>query len=226
MRKALNIITTVVLVIVLIFTFLLVGVRLFGLQPYTVISGSMEPNIHVGSIVYVKPAAASELTVDMPITYKMSNGAVVTHRIIEIKADERDPSNVSYITKGDANDDPDGTPVHISSVIGRVVFSIPVVGYVCHFIQNPPGSFITVAALMIFVILAFLPDLFLSYRAEVESAKEGKAAPEGESVDTAKLAEELMRLKEELSKRDAELAEKQSGQNSGGEGDSSGNTGG
>ena len=60
MQKALNIATTVVMVLVLIFAFLLVGMRIFGLKPYTVLSGSMEPKIWTGSIVYVKKLSQAE----------------------------------------------------------------------------------------------------------------------------------------------------------------------
>lgn len=174
MRKAINIATTVVLILVLIFAALLVLPRLFGYEPYTVLSGSMEPEYHVGSLIYVRPTSAAELKVNMPITYRMENGTVVTHRIIEVIVDDNDPTSVSYRTKGDANEDADGTPVHISSVIGRPMFEVPLIGYACYFIQHPPGSFITVAALMIFVIIAFLPDLFSLLREDARE-KKGKA---------------------------------------------------
>lgn len=190
MRKVINIMTTVILILVIIFALLLVGVRFFGLEPYTVLSGSMEPEYHVGSLIYVKKTSAAELTVGMPITYRLESGVVVTHRIVEVLVDEDNPTLVSYRVKGDVNDDPDGTPVPIANVIGRPIFTIPVIGYVCYFIQHPPGSFITVAALMIFVILAFVPDLFAMFAQD--SKVKAKSDREKEKEE---LERELERLK-------------------------------
>lgn len=198
MRKVINTVTTIVFVLVLIFVFLLVGIRIFGLKPYTVLSGSMEPEYHVGSLIYVKDTSVAELEVDMPITYRMKSGTVVTHRIVEINVSESDPTSVTYTTKGDANDDIDGTPVSINDIIGRPVFTIPLLGYVCHFIQNPPGSFITVMLLMSFIILAFLPDLIASMRSSGTQAVEQAGSEELEQ--TKKLISELSELRDGMLK--------------------------
>ena len=56
LKKAWNVLTTIVVIIVVCAAVLLVGVRLIGLQPYTVLSGSMEPVYHTGSLIYVKEA--------------------------------------------------------------------------------------------------------------------------------------------------------------------------
>lgn len=159
MKKVFDIISTVVLVVVIVFAFLLVGVRLFGLAPYTVLSGSMEPNIPVGSLIYVKSVGAAELAVKDPLTYMLEDGTVVTHRIIEILPDEDDPTVVRYRVKGDANQDADGDPVHIKNVIGKPVFTIPLLGYVAYAVQTPPTSFLIIGALVILILLAFLPDV-------------------------------------------------------------------
>lgn len=199
MRKVINILTTVIFVLVLVFVFLLVGIRVFGLKPYTVLSGSMEPEYHVGSLIYVKDTSAAELEVDMPITYRMKNGTVVTHRIVEIHVDENNPTDVKYTTKGDANDDIDGTPVSINDIIGRPVFTIPLLGYVCHFIQNPPGSFITVMFLMTFIILAFLPDLIASIRNSGTKIEEQQTQKD-ELEQTKKLISQLSELRDGMLK--------------------------
>ena len=53
-RKTWNIISTVLVALVVLLALLLVGARLFGLQVFTVLSGSMEPTYHTGSLIYVK----------------------------------------------------------------------------------------------------------------------------------------------------------------------------
>ena len=63
MKRAVNIITSTLLVLVLLLAAALVGVRLFGIAPYTVLSGSMEPTYPVGSLIYVKPIDTNDLQV-------------------------------------------------------------------------------------------------------------------------------------------------------------------
>lgn len=146
--------------IVVLLAIALVGVRLIGLQPYVVLSGSMEPTYHVGSLIYVKTVDYKELEVGDPITYMINQDTVVTHRIIEVLADEKDPDTIRYFTQGDANSVADGTSVHYKNIIGKPVFSIPYLGYVSNYIQNPPGTYVAIAVGAILILLVFLPDLF------------------------------------------------------------------
>lgn len=159
-KKILNSLTTIIVVMVVILAIMLVGVRLFGLQVYSVLSGSMEPEYPVGSLIYVKKVNYKELKAGDPITYLLDEDTVVTHRIIEVLVDEEDPNTIRYFTQGDANDVPDGASVHYKNIIGKPVFSIPYIGYVSNYIQNPPGMYIAIAAGAILILLVFLPDLF------------------------------------------------------------------
>ena len=137
----------------------LVGVRLLGLQPFVVLSGSMRPTYEVGSLIYVKSVDYKELKIGDPITYMISQDTVVTHRIIEVLVDEEDPNTIRYFTQGDANEQPDGTSVHYKNIIGKPVFSVPYLGYVSNYIQNPPGMYMAIATGAILILLVFLPDL-------------------------------------------------------------------
>ena len=166
-KKIWNWISWVLVGIVVLLAIALVGVRLVGLQPFVVLSGSMEPTYHVGSLIYVKSVNHKDLEVGDPITYMVSQDTVVTHRIIEVLVDEEDPETIRYFTQGDANDVPDGSSVHYKNIIGKPVFSIPYLGYVSNYIQNPPGSFVSIASGALLILLVFLPDIF----AEDESSK-------------------------------------------------------
>ena len=159
-KKIWNWISGVLVGIVVLLAIALVGVRLVGLQPYVVLSGSMEPTYHVGSLIYVKSVDYQELQVGDPITYMISQDTVVTHRIIEVLMDEEDPDTIRYFTQGDANEQPDGTSVHYKNIIGKPVFSIPCLGYVTNYIQNTPGMYVAIAAGAILILLVFLPDIF------------------------------------------------------------------
>lgn len=153
---------------------ILVGVRLVGLNTYVVLSGSMEPTYHTGSLLYVKSVDPQDLRVGDPITFMLNEDTVATHRIIEILPDEEDSSVLRFRTQGDANDAPDGTPVHYKNVIGKPVFSVPYLGYFANFVQNPPGLYFAIGFAVVLVLLVFLPDLL------DDSGKKGKGKGAGE----------------------------------------------
>lgn len=159
-KKFWNIFSTVLVALVVALAIALVGVRLVGLKPFAVLSGSMEPTYHVGSLIYVKSVDYKQLQPGDPITFMISQDTVVTHRITEVLVDEEDPDTIRYFTKGDANDTPDGSSVHYKNVIGKPVFSIPYLGYVSNYIQKPPGMYAAIAVGALLILLVFLPDVF------------------------------------------------------------------
>ena len=159
-KRIWNWISGVLVGLVVLLAIALVGVRLIGLQPYVVLSGSMEPIYHVGSLIYVKSVDYKELEVGDDITYMLDENTVVTHRIVEVLVDEEEPDTIRYLTKGIANDVQDGGSVHYKNIIGQPVFTIPYLGYAANYIQNPPGTYIALSAGAILLLLVFLPDLF------------------------------------------------------------------
>lgn len=160
LKKILNVISTILVAIVVVLALLLVGARFIGLNVYSVLSGSMEPTYHVGSLIYVKDIDTDELKAGDVITYMLDEDTIVTHRIVDVIPDETDPSIIRFQTKGDANDSVDGSLVHYKNVIGTPVFSIPKLGYLANYIQKPPGRYIAISAGAIILLLVFLPDLF------------------------------------------------------------------
>lgn len=160
LKKILNVISTILVAIVVVLALLLVGARFIGLNVYSVLSGSMEPTYHVGSLIYVKDIDTDELKAGDVITYMLDEDTIVTHRIADVILDETDPSIIRFQTKGDANDSVDGSLVHYKNVIGTPVFSIPKLGYLANYIQKPPGRYIAISAGAIILLLVFLPDLF------------------------------------------------------------------
>ena len=172
-KKIWDVTSSVLVGVVVIFAVLLIGVRLFGIQVYSVISGSMEPEYPVGALIYVKEVKPSEVEVGDVITFVLSNETPATHRVIAI-----DKEAQLFYTQGDANyqineetgekvymEDP---PVHFNNLIGKPVFKIPVLGYIAYYIQHPPGMYIAIAAGAILLILVFLPDLFKSDKKETK----------------------------------------------------------
>ncbi len=181
-----NIATTILVALVVLVAIALVGVRIFGLQVYTVLSGSMEPEFHTGSLIYVDEIDPAELKTGDIITFMLNEETVATHRIMGVVPDEEDPSVLRFRTKGDANDAEDGKLVHYKNIIGTPVFSIPYLGYVADFIQEPPGTYIALAVGAIFVMLVFLPDLLFDdpKKAQEKEGGNSEEAPAEEPENT------------------------------------------
>lgn len=153
-KKITNIISTTLVTLLVVCSIFLMGSRLLGYQIFNVISGSMEPAYSVGDLIYVKEVDVDSIQVGDPITFVLNEELVVaTHRVVEI-----DYENKHFYTKGDANDTVDASPVHFNNVIGVPQFSLPLLGYVSDFIQNPPGTYITLIVGAILIAIVYVPD--------------------------------------------------------------------
>lgn len=162
LRRSWNVISTILVALLVICAVFLMGSRILGYQVFNVISGSMEPAYSIGDLLYVKSVKPEEIQVGDPITFVLNEDLVVaTHRVVDI-----DSENQYFYTKGDANETADSAPVHFNNVIGVPRFSIPMLGYVSDFIQNPPGMYIAIAVAAVLIILVFLPDMINNRRKE------------------------------------------------------------
>lgn len=117
-----------------------------GVKSFVVQSGSMEPAIHTGSIVVIR--AQDNYQQGDVITFgpRSKTKPPTTHRIIEVKADG------SFVTKGDANEDKDIRTVSRYEVIGKVLFSVPFLGYAVAAAQKPLGFAIIVVVPAVIII--------------------------------------------------------------------------
>lgn len=179
-RTSVNVLTTAVVALVVIFAILIVGVRFFGVQLYIILSGSMEPEYHTGGLIYVVEVDPDDLKVGDDITFKLSNGTPATHRIIEIlpHPDDPTPENPSlpcvYRTQGIANEHPDANYVEQRNIIGKPIFSLPYLGYVVDFIQSPKGIYSCAIGAIALIILMILPDVLFPKPEEPKSKKKKK----------------------------------------------------
>lgn len=185
-KRITSILTSIVVVAAVIVALLLVGVRIIGIEPYAVLSGSMEPDYPVGSLIYVKEVDPHNLMVGDDITYMLNEDTLSTHRIIEVVPDEEDKSVIRFRMQGIANDHADAQLVHSSNVVGQPVFHIPYLGYVSNYIQNPPGLYVVIAGGILVLLLGFLPDLFSDDKSkkkkEVETSEQQPTLPEEEET--------------------------------------------
>lgn len=72
LKKILDVVSSILVALVVILALLLVGARVVGLQVFTVLSGSMEPTYHTGSLLYVKKVDPYTIEVGQPITFMMN----------------------------------------------------------------------------------------------------------------------------------------------------------
>lgn len=120
-----------------------------GPKLFVVLSGSMAPEIRTGSVVAVTPV--DQYKVGDVVTFGSNSGKEVptTHRVVEIK----DADGVSmFLTKGDANNAPDVAPVNKEAIKGKVLFSVPYVGYLISAAKTKQGMLvlIVVGAIIIY----------------------------------------------------------------------------
>ena len=159
LKKLWSVLSTLIVIAVVALAILLAGVRIVGLTPYVVLSGSMEPTYHTGSLIYDKKVDPFALKEGDVITFMVSEDTLATHRIVGVVPDEDEPGTIRFRTKGDANDAEDGTLVHYKNVVGTPVFTIPYLGYFSNWITHAPGKYIAITAAVVFLILLFLPDM-------------------------------------------------------------------
>lgn len=136
---------------------------LFGYEVFGVLSGSMEPEIQTGALAYVDTNVKSE---DMEVGdiiafYIKDENTYVTHRVVDINEDER-----TFITKGDANEVIDFSPIPFSQVIGETTYSIPYFGYLFDWFESTAGRWCLGALIVAQLLLEYLFYLLIKEEEE------------------------------------------------------------
>ena len=127
---------------------------------YIVQSGSMEPAIGTGSVVFVADVPADTITEGDVITFSDSRaGPTTTHRVVEKYQGE---TSIRFRTKGDANENLDPEPVYRDEIVGVVTLSVPLAGYLIAFAQTRLGWLVFV---VVPVVLLIVNELWTLYEA-------------------------------------------------------------
>lgn len=160
MKKLFKIIKGIVWTVILVFLALIAVTFLpikGNYKVYTVQSGSMEPAIHLGSLIFVK--AQKDYNVGDVVTRRTEDPKVnITHRIFSKKEEN---GQTVFETKGDANDSPDGETVTKDKIIGKEFLKFPYVGYPIGYARTTIG----------FLILVIIPAVIIIYE-EMRKIKE------------------------------------------------------
>lgn len=117
-----NLFGTLILLSIIASCLLIIVPQLSGYQAFHIISGSMEPEIPIGSIVYVKPVAPGDVQTDDIIAFH-SGDSVITHRVVTNHKIEGE-----FTTMGDANGVEDESRVDYEALIGKVERHYPYLG--------------------------------------------------------------------------------------------------
>lgn len=134
-----------------------------GFKPIIVLSGSMSPAFETGSMIFVRETDTTKLKVGDIICY-MSGESAVTHRITEVV---NKGGEISYITKGDANNAPDRIPVNPEAVEGVYIKHINKLGSYAMFMQSTTG-------MILFIVLPLLLYLIFEMTRRSLQAKRDK----------------------------------------------------
>lgn len=112
-----------------------------NIETKVVLSGSMEPAIRVGSVIVLRPQ--DEYFEGDIVTFgEDTRGRIpTTHRIIASRIQN---GTTFFTTKGDANDDPDTREITESDIRGKVLFSMPLLGYAIDFAKKPLGFWLLI----------------------------------------------------------------------------------
>ncbi|MBQ8994415.1 MAG: signal peptidase I [Oscillospiraceae bacterium] len=143
----LRVLSTIIILLVLTVLIPISVPKLLGYGTYNVVSGSMSPEIPVGSLILVEQTEVSELASGDIIAF-YRNGIVVCHRILE-----NDAYRQMLTTKGDANESADFEEVSYGQVIGKVARHFALLGAVGEYLTSSSGKLFAIELLALALLL-------------------------------------------------------------------------
>lgn len=154
---------TMLLVLLLVCCLPLTLPRLFGFHIYSVISGSMEPELPVGSLIYIQETAPEEIEEGEIIAFygsgELYTASIITHRVLENRVVMGE-----FITKGDANEREDQYPVPYENVIGKTVYAIHGAGIAAEIFTSMTGKLLAGCAIGAAMLLHGLAAFWEQYK--------------------------------------------------------------
>ena len=170
-----NVSGTLILIAVIAITVPIAVPRLMGYESYYIETGSMEPTLPVGCVVYAESVDPRSVETDDIIVY-YSHGTVVTHRVVINQYFYEE-----FVTKGDANEKEDVNPVPYSELIGRVKYHIPYIGPIMMVAASDLGK-------IYLMVLAFCGVMFNILAGQMRRRAEEKFREEVERWERRQVA--------------------------------------
>jgi len=121
---------------------------------YTILTPSMVPNINPDDVIVdITVKNPESIKIGDVITFvssaSLTQGMTITHRVIDIKVEN---GEYLYYTKGDANLSQDIAPAKFKNVLGKVLFKVPKLGLIQHFLATRGGWLIVVVIPALLII--------------------------------------------------------------------------
>jgi len=154
--KILHWIITIFLVLILAFNLYTMAAKIvfkndlpkvFGFAQVIVISGSMEPAVRVGDLLFLREMDSYAVG---DIVCFRADSKLVTHRIVEINGDQ-------VFTKGDVNNVVD-KPIQLSQIEGKVVLRVPRAGDIMLFMRTAMGNLLLIIAAILIIEVPFFME--------------------------------------------------------------------
>lgn len=127
---------------------------------FIVTSGSMEPEIETGALLFTRPIKGEEVKVGDTITFER-NEEYTTHKVIQ-----KNDSNgaLSFLTQGVANNSPDPGEVSQDDIIGVKIFSLPFLGYAIAWAGTTTGFILFLVIPGFLIIFLEIRKLYAEYK--------------------------------------------------------------
>lgn len=133
---------------------------------YLISTSSMEPTLNEEDIIIIKKCKEEELEKGDIITYKIDDGNIITHRIIDI-LDEEDCGEKQYVTKGDNNNIEDSEHILFSEIEGKMIIKIPKLGKVLNVLKDG----IVIILVILIALIIYLNRLDMKEKSEMRREK-------------------------------------------------------
>lgn len=197
-RKIINAVSVIIIICSLIMLVSVVFISsdkvpdFMGYSVFRITTGSMEPTLRTGSFIIVHKVSAAEVKQGDIITFYSQTpelqGAVNTHRVIEIVSENSQPA---FRTKGDANVVEDSLLTYEKDLIGVVVYSSYTIGVLVRLASNPliflPVIFLPLLAMLIVNLTKTVKMMGKALdedaQKELEKRKNGNEKPDDEKTD-------------------------------------------
>jgi signal peptidase len=156
----------------------------FGLKPLTILSGSMEPTLHTGGVAVDETISPREARIGDIVTFTdpEDRSRLLTHRLTSIRLEG---AKAYMVTLGDANDAPERWNIAADAEIGRVVYELPLLGYVRAWISGRNAR-LAMLGLIVLLALWMLVDIWRPARsreAHVGSTPHQVNPPDGRQIE-------------------------------------------
>lgn len=148
--KILKVVAVIIMVVLAGLMLLTLAPESGGYKALVVTSGSMEPAVPAGSMIFIKKAESIQKNDIVTFRMGLDPKSLTTHRVIDVKEVK---GKTMYQTKGDAVKELDIELVSAERVAGKMIFFIPLVGYPVAFVKTQMGV----------VMLVLMPAVIIVY---------------------------------------------------------------